>query len=68
VLRFDAMREEFLTPRSQFPPFDGIVTEKLPENFDYGKYMQKQLTNFLIEIIEVPVHTWIVIWVLVSDF
>lgn len=60
------MREEFLTPRSQFPPFDGIVTEKLPENFDYGKYMQKQLTNFLIEIIEVPVSTWVVIWVLVS--
>mmetsp|Transcript_13489 Transcript_13489/g.17475 ORF Transcript_13489/g.17475 Transcript_13489/m.17475 type:complete len:662 (+) Transcript_13489:20-2005(+) len=68
VLRFDAMREEFLTPRSQFPPFDGIQVEKLDDNFDYGKYMEKQLTNFLIEIIEVPVTTWAVIWVLSALF
>jgi Ca2+-binding EF-hand superfamily protein len=69
VLRFDAMREEFLITRSQFPPFDPMTTEKqLPGNFDYGRYMQKQLTNFLIEIIEVPVNTWVVIWILSAIF
>ena len=36
VLRFDAMREEFITPRSQFPPFDGIEKDRLPANFDYA--------------------------------
>ena len=68
VLRFDAMREEFITPRSQFPPFDGIEKERLPANFDYAKYMQKQLTDFLVEIIEVPVSTWCVVWVLSAGF
>jgi hypothetical protein len=35
------MREEFLSPRSQFPPFDGIPSEKLPENFDYSRWVRK---------------------------
>jgi hypothetical protein len=50
VLRFDAMREEFLTPRSQFPPFAGIESERLPDNFDYAKYMQTQMLTFLTEV------------------
>jgi len=68
VLRFDAMRSEFLTPRSQFPPFDGIVADKLPDNFDYAKYMQTQILTFLTEIIEVPQRAWAFIWGLSAGF
>lgn len=32
------------------------------------RYMQRQLTEFLVEIIEVPVTTWLIIWLLTAGF
>lgn len=32
------------------------------------RYMQRQLTEFLVEIIEVPVTTWLTIWLLTAGF
>lgn len=45
-----------------------MENERLPGTFDYGKYLTFQLANFLQEIIEVPPHTWLAIWVMVALF
>ena len=62
LLVFDSFREEFISPRAQFPPFDRIVSEALPTNFDMAKYLSYQCRNFLVEAIEIPVATWGAIW------
>ena len=62
LLTFDALRDEFVSPRAQFPPFERIKSEILPNNFDMASYMSYQTSSFLVEVIEIPSSTWAAVW------
>jgi len=56
---FAAVRQEFLLERSLEPPFEPHATNKLPADFDFGRYLSINLAHTLQHTVHVQISTWV---------
>jgi len=72
ALRFfehNSIRKEFIIGRDLLPPFEQRnVTEQLPLDFDYSQYLSLCMCNFMAELIEMSVKTWLVLEIFLVVF
>ena len=68
LLHFYSLRKEFLLQRSPLPPFEPVVKNRLPPNFDYAQYQAECMSEFLTELIELTPPVWAVVWSLTLLF
>lgn len=66
-LLFHAMREEFILERSLIPPFQPANPDhRVPDDFNFGRYLSVCLGHTLSEIVEVHILTWMFMAVLTT--
>jgi len=64
-----SLKKEFLKGRRVIPPFDPFAEdEHLPLNFNYAQYLNLNLAEFVSDILEMNLTSWILLelWVVIS--
>lgn len=60
VVAYWGMRQEFLRDRSLLPPH-ADSKNRLPDTFDYARYLMLSLSEDLVEMVDVDWPTWVVL-------